>query len=115
MTRSEQWTKIDHINNKGDNMSNPRMGQESSPRQDDDTVAAQDSDANSPYPTTRQETEHRKRDDTNMEKMFAALADNTKLQMKQQENRHAKEIADMRQKPAMHTICSPQKQLNHKI
>jgi hypothetical protein len=32
-----------------------------------------------------------------MEKMFAASADNTKLQLKQQEERHAKEIADMRQ------------------
>jgi hypothetical protein len=32
-----------------------------------------------------------------MERMFAALAENTKLQMKQQEERHAKEIADMRQ------------------
>jgi hypothetical protein len=32
-----------------------------------------------------------------MEKMFAALAYNTKLQLKQQEERHAKEIADMRQ------------------
>jgi hypothetical protein len=32
-----------------------------------------------------------------MERMFAALAENTELQMKQQEERHAKEIADMRQ------------------
>jgi hypothetical protein len=29
--------------------------------------------------------------------MFAALAENNKLQIKQQEERHAKEIADMRQ------------------
>jgi hypothetical protein len=32
-----------------------------------------------------------------MENMFPALADNTKLQLKQQEERHGKEIADMRQ------------------
>jgi hypothetical protein len=32
-----------------------------------------------------------------MEKMFAALADSTNLQMKQQGERHAKEIADTRQ------------------
>jgi hypothetical protein len=32
-----------------------------------------------------------------MEKMCAALADNTKLQLKQQQERHAKEIADTRQ------------------
>jgi hypothetical protein len=89
--------KIVHVNNQKDNMSNPGMGQESSPAQDDHKVAAQDSDASSPYSTTRKESEHRKRDDTKMEKMFAALAENTKLQMKQQEERHAKEIADMRQ------------------
>jgi hypothetical protein len=32
-----------------------------------------------------------------MEKMFAALAENTTLQMRQQEERHAKEIVEMRQ------------------
>jgi hypothetical protein len=32
-----------------------------------------------------------------MENMFAALDNNTKLQLKQQEERHSKEIADMRQ------------------
>jgi hypothetical protein len=89
--------KIEHVSNQEDNMSNPGMGQESSPTQDDYKVAAQDSDASSPYSTTRQEIKHRKQDDTKMEKMFAALAENTKLQMKQQEERHAKEIADMRQ------------------
>jgi hypothetical protein len=89
--------KIYDVNNQGDNMSNPRIGQESSPTQDDHNVAAQYLDASSPYSTTRQEIEHRKRDDTKMEKMFADLADNTKLQMKQQEERNAKEIADTRQ------------------
>jgi hypothetical protein len=73
------WTmdKIEHVNNQGDNISNPRMGQESSTTQDDHMVAAQDSDESSPYSTTRQEIEHRKRDDTKMEHIFAALADNT--------------------------------------
>jgi hypothetical protein len=32
-----------------------------------------------------------------MERLFAALAENTKLQMKQQDKSHVKEIADMRQ------------------
>jgi hypothetical protein len=73
------------------------MGQESSPTQDDQKMAAQDSDARSPHSTNRKEIEHRTRDNTNMERMFAALAENTKLQMKQQEERHAKEIADTRQ------------------
>jgi hypothetical protein len=78
-------------------MSNPGMGQESSPTQDDRKEAAQDSDASSPSSTTRQKIKHRQQDDAKMEKIFAALADNTKLQLKQQEERHAKEIADMRQ------------------
>jgi hypothetical protein len=73
------------------------MGEESSPTQDDHKEAAQDSDASSPYSTTRQKIKHRQRDDAKMEKMFAALADNTKLQLKQQEERHAKETADTRQ------------------
>jgi hypothetical protein len=60
-------------------------------------MAAQDSDASSPHSTNRNEIEHRTRDNTKMERMFAALAENTKLQMKQQEERDAKEIADMRQ------------------
>jgi hypothetical protein len=77
--------KIENIHNQKDNMSNPGMGQESSPAQDDHKLTAQDSDASSPYSTTRREIEHRKRDDTKMEKMFAALDENTKLQMKQQE------------------------------
>jgi hypothetical protein len=83
--------KIEHINNQEYNMSNSGMGQEASPTQDDHKMAAQDSVASSPYSTNR------KRDDTKMEKIFAALAENTKLQMKQQEERHAKEISDMRQ------------------
>jgi predicted extracellular nuclease len=78
-------------------MSKPGMGQESSPTQDDQKMAAQDSHASSPHSTNRKEIEHQKRDNTKMERMFAALAENTKLQMKQQEEIHAKEIADMRQ------------------
>jgi hypothetical protein len=88
---------IDHVNHQEDNISKPRMGQESSPTQDDQKMAAQDSDASSPHSTNRKEIEHRKRDNTKMERMFSALSENTKLQMKQQEERHAKEIADMRQ------------------
>jgi hypothetical protein len=73
------------------------MGDESSPTQSDRKEAGQDSDASSPSTMTRQRISHRQRDDAKMEKMFAALADNTKLQLKQQEERHAKEIEDMRQ------------------
>jgi hypothetical protein len=40
---------IEHVKYQGDNISKPGMGQESSPTQDDHTVAAQDSDASSPY------------------------------------------------------------------
>jgi hypothetical protein len=89
--------KIEHVDNQEDNMQNPGMGQESSPTQDDYKVTAQDSDASSQYSMTRQEIKHRKRDDTKMEKMCAALAENTKIQIKQQKERHAKEIEDTRQ------------------
>jgi hypothetical protein len=89
--------KFEHVNNTENIMSNPRMGQESSPTQDDHKEAAQDSDTSSPSSTTRQKIKHRQRDDAKMEKMFAALADNTKIQLKQQEERHTKEIADTRQ------------------
>jgi hypothetical protein len=88
---------IEHVNNQEDNISKPGMGQESSTTQDYQNLAAQDSNASSPYLTNRNEIEHRTRDNTKVERMFTALADNTKLKMKQQEERHAKEIADMRQ------------------
>jgi hypothetical protein len=71
------------------------MRHESSPTQEDQKMAAQDSDASSPHSTNRNEIENQTRDDTKMERMFAALAEKTKLQMKQQEERHAKEFADM--------------------
>jgi hypothetical protein len=71
-------------------MINPKMGEESSPTQNDRKEEAHDSDASSPSSTTRQKIKHRQRDDAKMEKMFVALADNTKLQLKQQEERHAK-------------------------
>jgi hypothetical protein len=77
--------KFEHVNNTENTMSNPGVGQESSPTQDDRKEAAQDSDASSPSSTTRQKIKHRQRDDAKMEKNFAALADNTKLQLKQQE------------------------------
>jgi hypothetical protein len=89
------------MNTQGNNISKPGMRQESSPTQEDQKMAAQDSDASSPYSMNRNEIENRTRDDTKMERMFAALAENTKLQMKQQEERHAKETAD---KSIRHTI-----------
>jgi hypothetical protein len=89
--------KLEHVNNTEDTLTKPKMGDKSSPTQNDRKEAAQYSDASSPSTTTRQKITHRQRDNAKMEKMFAALADNTKLQLKQQEERHAKEIADMRQ------------------
>jgi hypothetical protein len=87
--------KFEHVNNTENTMSNSDMGQELSPTQDDRKEAAQDSDAISPSSTTRQKFKHRQRDDAKMERMFDALADNTKLQLQQQQERHAKDIADM--------------------
>jgi hypothetical protein len=81
---------IEHVKHQGDNISKPGMGQESSPTQEDQKMAAQDSDASSPQSMNRNEIEHRTQDNTKMERMLSALAENTKLQMKQQEERHAK-------------------------
>jgi hypothetical protein len=90
--------KFEHGNtNTEDTLTSPKMGDDSSPNQSDRKEAAQDSDASSPSTTTRQKISHRQRDDAKMKKMFAALAKNTKLQLKQQEERNTKEIADMRQ------------------
>jgi hypothetical protein len=80
----------------GRHLDKPQDGNELSPTQSDLKEAAQDSNASSPSTTTRQKISHRQRDDEKMKKMFDALANNTKLQLKQQEERHAKEIADMR-------------------
>jgi hypothetical protein len=88
---------IEHVQHQGDNISKSGIGQKSSPTQEDQNMAAQDSYTSSPHSTNRHKIEHRKRDNIKMETMFAALAENTKLQMKQQEEMHAKEIADMRQ------------------
>jgi hypothetical protein len=55
-------------------------------------MAAQDSDASSPHSTNRNEIENQTRDDTKMERMFASLAENTKLQMKQQEEYMQKKL-----------------------
>jgi hypothetical protein len=71
------------------------MRDESSPDKSDCKEAAQNSDASSPSTTTRQKTSHRQQDSAKMQKMFAALANNTKLQLKEQEEKHAKDIADM--------------------
>jgi hypothetical protein len=77
--------KFEHEHNMEDTLTSPKMGDESSPTQSDRKEAVQGSDTSSPSTTTRQKIPHRQRDDANMEKMFAALADNTKLQLKQQE------------------------------
>jgi hypothetical protein len=79
----------EHIT-QGHNARTPAIGQESSPTQKDQKIAAQDSDASSPHSTNQTENEHRTRDNSKMERMFAQLAENTKIQMKQQEERHAK-------------------------
>jgi hypothetical protein len=83
--------------NTEDTLTSPKMRDESSPDKSDCKKAAQDLDASSPSTATRQRTSHSQRDSAKMQKMFAALANNTKLQLKEQEERHAKETADMRQ------------------
>jgi hypothetical protein len=82
--------KFEHKHNTEDTLTSPKMGDESSPTQSDRKEAAQYSDASSPSRTTLQKISHRQRDDAKMEKMFAALANTTKLQLKQQKERHAK-------------------------
>jgi hypothetical protein len=90
--------KFEHINtNTEDTLTSPRMQGESSLDKSDCKEAAQYSDASSPSTATRQRTSHRQRYSAKMHKLFAALTNNTKLQLKEQEERHAKEIADMRQ------------------
>jgi hypothetical protein len=51
--------KFEHLNNEN-TMTNPKMGEESSPTQDNRKEEAQDSDASSPSSTTRQNIKHRK-------------------------------------------------------
>jgi hypothetical protein len=63
----------------GNNGPTRTSGQDSPPIEEDKKMAAQASDNSA------------------MERMFAKLAENTKIRMKQQEERHAKEIADMKQ------------------
>jgi hypothetical protein len=89
--------KFKHEHNREDTSTSPKMGDDSSHNQSNHKEAAQDSDASSPSTTTRQKISHRQRDDAKMKtkNMFSALANNTKFQLKQQEERHAKEIADM--------------------
>jgi hypothetical protein len=83
--------------NTEDTLTSPKMQDESSPDKSDCKEAAQDSDAISPSTATNQRISRRQQDSAKMQKLCAALANNTKLQLKQQEDRHAKEIADMRQ------------------
>jgi hypothetical protein len=77
--------KFEHEHNTEDTLTSPKMGDESSPNKSERKEAAQDSDASSPSTTTRQKTSHRQRYDAKMKKMFAALANSTKLQLKQQQ------------------------------
>jgi hypothetical protein len=98
----ESLRTVDNIehgnNNTEDTLTSPKMRDESSPdKRDCKEAAHEDSDASSPSPKTWQKTSHRQRDDAKMQIFFASLANNTKLQLKEQEARHAKEIADMRQ------------------
>jgi hypothetical protein len=90
--------KFAHRNtNTEDTLTSPKMQDESSPDKRDCKEAAQDSDASSPSTATKQIISRIQRDSAKMQKIFAALANNTKVQLKEQEDRHAKEIADMRQ------------------
>jgi hypothetical protein len=83
--------------NTEDTLTSPKMRDESSPDKSDCKESAHaDSDASSPSTKTRQKTSHRQRDDAKMKKMCVDLDNSTKHQLKEQEARHAKEIADMR-------------------
>jgi hypothetical protein len=107
---------LEHIStNTEDTLTSPRMQDESSLDKIDCKEAAQDSDASSPSTATRQRTSHRQQDSAKMHKMCSALANNTKLQLKEQEERHAKEIAEMIQVNTIHTTCLQKKQYPHKL
>jgi hypothetical protein len=83
--------------NTEDTLTSPNMRDESSPDKSDyKELAHKDSDASSPSTKTRQKTSNRQRDDAKMKKLFADLANSTKYQLKKQQERHAKDIADMR-------------------
>jgi hypothetical protein len=80
-----------------DTLTSPKMRDESPLDKSDCNEAVHaDSDASSPSTKTWQKTSHRQRDDAKMNNMFIDLANITKHQLKEQEARHAKEIADMR-------------------
>jgi hypothetical protein len=83
--------------NTEDTLTSPKMRDKSSPDKSDCKEAAHaDSDASSPSTKTRQKTSHRQREDAKVKNMFVDLANSTKHQLKEQEARHAKEIAYMR-------------------
>jgi hypothetical protein len=90
--------KFEHGNtNTEDTLTSPKMRDESSPDKSDYNEAAHaDSDTSSLSTKTWHKTSHRQRDDAKMKKMFIDLANITKHQLKEQEARYAKEIADMR-------------------
>jgi hypothetical protein len=99
--------KFEHVNNTENTMTNPEMGEESSPTQDDRKEAAQDSDASSPSSTTRQKIKHRQRDDAKMEKMFAALADNTNHTTQNTTRKPRKHNPDNRQRHLRARLSNP--------
>jgi hypothetical protein len=90
--------KFEHGNTNTENtLTRPKMRDESSPDKSDCKEPAHtDSDASSPSTKTRQKTSDRQRDDAKMKKLCADLANSTKHQLKEQRERHEKEIADMR-------------------
>jgi hypothetical protein len=90
--------KFKHGNtNTEDTLTSPKMRDESSPDKSDCKEAAhEDSDASSPSTKTWQKTSHRQRDDSKMKRLCVDLDNSTNHQLKEQEARHAKEIADMR-------------------
>jgi hypothetical protein len=54
-------------------------------------------DTSSPSPAPiRKRLKHQDREAENMKKLFATLADNTKIQLREQEEGHAKEISDVK-------------------
>jgi hypothetical protein len=89
---------FEHGNTNTENtLTSPKMRDESSPDKSGCKEPAHtDSDASSPSTKTRQKKSDRQSDDAKMNKMFADLDNSTKHQLKEQRERHEKEIADMR-------------------
>jgi hypothetical protein len=83
--------------NTEDTLTSPNMRDESSPDKSDCKESAHaDLYAISPSTKTRQKTSNRQREDAKMKNLFADLDNITKHQLKEQQERHAKEIAKTR-------------------